>query len=165
MKHLLSYFLIILVFSSCQLFNPKPETEDFFCRINGKAFRPEPKAYSLPSQLTCELSKKNGRFIINAINGDKYIMLLLQIEPNTFPKVGSYLFSNDIKNNHSIFYYEYQDLTKKAISKKGTFIITKVEGYTISGTFEFEAYSEVNKKTYKIKYGQFNDLECYVSFF
>lgn len=159
MKTQILFLTLIFSLISCKMFNPKPESEDFFCRINGKAFRPEPKSYSLPPQLTSELSKNDGRFIIRAINGAKSIKLFLQLEPNTFPNVGSYSFSNDTKNNHSIYYYEYSDLTKKAISKNGTLEITKIEGNTISGTFVFEAYSEQNKKTYNIKYGQFNDLD------
>jgi hypothetical protein len=154
----LTFALIIFSLSSCQLFEPKPESEKFYCKVNGKAWRPEKASYSLASPLSAEWDKKNERFKILAYNYPQYVWLSLKIDSNGL-KIGEYNLSKDV--NLSIGYHAYDYSVKNnevLISKDGNVKITKIENNKVSGTFEFTTYSDTKKKDYKITKGQFNDL-------
>jgi len=161
MKNLIKIIYAILLLSSCQLFSPRPETEAFYCKINGKGWRPEKKTLPTVSAnpLSAEWNKKANGFNILASNGKEYIWLLLKVESQgielkeytLFPELGKSVgYFNS--NNQSQFILE------NIISKSGKVVITKISNNEISGTFEFNTYDNIKKKTYKITKGQFNDL-------
>jgi hypothetical protein len=165
MKYLIKFCFIIIILSSCQLFSPKPESEAFYCKINGKGWRPKSNSYSLGTNLSAEFRKKTNNFNITAFNEAEYLWLLLITENNILEKKTYMLFSETGK---SIAYYNSNksdplNTINNIISQNGSVTITKIEAKGISGTFEFKTYNDNKKKTYKITKGQFNDL-AYIVF-
>jgi hypothetical protein len=153
----LTFALIICLFSSCQLFEPKPESEKFYCKVNGKTWRPEKSSYSLSSPISAEWDRK-GKFKILAYNYPQYVWLTLKVDSNG-PQVNEYKLSKDITLSTGYHSYDYSVKNSEVLlSKDGYVRITKVENNKISGTFEFTSYSDIKKKDYKITKGQFNDL-------
>ena len=148
MKKLTS-ILIIFFISSCSIFEPKPESEKFYCKIDGKAWRPEKASYSLSPPLSAELDKKNERFKVLAYDYPQYVWLSLKVSSSGL-EIGKYDLSKDA--NLSIGYYSYDYSIKNnevLISKDGNVKITKIENNKVSGTFEFTVYSNVKKKNVK----------------
>jgi len=156
----LTFALIVFSLSSCQLFEPKPESEKFYCKINGKAWRPEKASYSLGPPLSGEWNKKNGRFVISAYNGVESIFIGIKLNINEPLGIREYELQNNPANGSAAtYYYDYTSQTpEKLLSKSGKVVITKNDNRLVSGTFEFTSYSDVKKKDCKITKGQFNDL-------
>jgi len=153
----LTFALIICLFSSCQLFEPKPESEKFYCKHNGKAWRPEKNSTSLGTNLKAEWNKK-GKFNILAYQYPEYVWMLLKVDSGGI-KIGKYDLSNDITNSVGNYSYDYRVSNNEVtISKSGFVNITKVENKQVSGTFEFTTHSNIQNKDYKITKGQFNNL-------
>jgi Family of unknown function (DUF6252) len=164
MKYLIKFCFIIIILSSCQLFSPKPESEAFYCKINGKGYRPEKKTLPTASAnpLQAEWNKK-GFFNISATNINQFVGLSLKLEPNQPLLTGEYTLSDKIPGNIGDYYYNINISNReRLLSKSGKLNITKIKDNLISGTFEFTCYSEIKKKTYKITKGQFNDLAYFV---
>ena len=155
----LTFAFFILCFSSCQLFEPKPESEKFYCKVNGKAWRPEKSSYSLSSPLSAEL-KTNGLFIISAFNEVESFSIGIKLKANEPLLIQEYELQNNPTNGSSAtYYYDFSLPTRdRLLSKSGKVNITKNENRIISGTFEFTTYSDIKKKNFKITKGQFNDL-------
>jgi len=160
MKNLIKIICGILLLTSCQLFSPRPESEPFYCKINGKGWRPEKKTLPTVSAnpLIAEWNKK-GRFNILAYNNEETIGLSIKLEPNVQLKIGQYVFDKISSGTSADYYYNsYERPSERLISNSGKMEITKIENGKVSGTFEFTCYSDIKKKTYKITKGQFNDL-------
>jgi Family of unknown function (DUF6252) len=160
MKYLIKFCFIIIILSSCQLFSPKPESEAFYCKINGIGYRPEKKTLPTASAnpLIAEWNKK-GRFNILTYNNAESIGLSVKLEPNVLIKIGNYpLQKKFTETSGDYFYNRSLSPSDRLLSINGNLKITKLENNLISGTFEFTCYSEIKKKTYKITKGQFNDL-------
>jgi len=154
----LSFVLLFLSLSSCSLFEPKPESEKFYCKLNGKAWRPEKGSYSLGTPLKAEWNKK-GRFTIYAFNGKELVLLSVKLNLNESLKIGNYLLGSVISENTGDYYYD-QTITnsERLTSKSGILNISKTENNQVSGTFEFTTHSNIQNKDYKITKGQFNNL-------
>jgi hypothetical protein len=164
MKYLIKFCSVIIFLNSCQLFSPKPESEAFYCKINGIGWRPEKKTLPTVSAnpLRAEWNKK-GRFNIQAYNNVESIGLSVKLEPNVLIKIGEYpLQINFTETSGDYFYNNSLSPSERLLSTKGILKITKLDNNLISGTFEFTCYSEIKKKTYKITKGQFNDLAYFV---
>ncbi len=158
MKKLLFAFLIFS-FSSCQLFEPKPESEKFYCKLNGKAWRPEKNGTSLGTNLKAEWNKK-GLFNIYAYNIPEVIIFSLKVN-NSGVEIKNYTLYNQKGNSIGLFTYNENaspNDREELISQQGFVNITKVENKQVSGTFEFTTRSNIQNKDYKITKGQFNNL-------
>jgi hypothetical protein len=157
----LTFALIIFSFSSCQLFEPKPESEKFYCKLNGKAWRPEKGSYSLGTPLKAEWNKK-GRFTIYAYDTKELINFSLIVDSKGI-QVKEYKLSSIKGKGESVgfYYYDYTISSQnrdELTSNDGFVNITKVENKQVSGTFEFTTHSNIQNKDYKITKGQFNNL-------
>ena len=174
MKHLLSYFLIILIFPSCQLFVPKPESEKFYCKIAGFAYRPLSKGfYSLSYyNITSGLNRKNNSFYISTSRSmrsgnSESFNLDLKFEKLEDFRPKKYSMSSNITGQFSgkLISYEGKEIKDRftSINSSGYLEFTKIDTVrrTVSGLFEFKAKSKYTDKRIKITNGQFNDLSYF----
>jgi hypothetical protein len=154
----LSFVLLFLSLSSCSLFEPKPESEKFYCKLNEKAWRPEKNSTSLGTNLKAEWNKK-GLFNIYAYNIPEVIIFSLKVD-NTGLQVKNYTLFSQKGNSIGIFTYNDNSPNdrEELLSQQGFVNITKVENKQVSGTFEFTTHSNLQNKNYKITKGQFNNL-------
>jgi hypothetical protein len=81
-----TYFIVlIMLFSfqlSCQLFEPKPKSEEFYCKIDGKKFRPDNGGDMFFEPLLFDLNRDINRFdmtIMNSEHGDNNMAVLISI--------------------------------------------------------------------------------------
>jgi hypothetical protein len=162
MKKIIRLMILTVSFisNSCQL--PPSPNEPFYCKINGKIFRPEkdnsPFGGIGVSPLRINWEKGEGWFYLDAKNGNNYVSFSIKLpaseemkemEFNLTPtdtKINA-VYSNNIRQSNSTYL--------KSIS--GNFKITKASTNKISGTFEFKTIDKSNKE-YIISNGQFNSL-------
>ena len=157
MKQIL-FALIFCSLSSCQLFEPKPESEKFYCKLNGKAWRPEKGSYSLGTPLKGEWNRK-GRFTIYAFSGKELITLSVKLNLNEPLMINKYTLSSIISETTGNYYYDQTvSSAERLTSKNGVLNVTKIGSNQVSGTFEFTTRSNIQNKDYKITKGQFNNL-------
>ncbi|UBM58103.1 hypothetical protein LAG90_14955 [Marinilongibacter aquaticus] len=163
MKKILFTLILSLALQSCDWIKSLGPEETFFCKINGQKFRPEKDVgWDRSGSLEASWNKTTGVLFITVRNSPKEMSLLLvynsknlkeqsfTLEPNT-PASKAYYTPN---NGYSKPVYDI-------ISKSGRATITKVDGYYISGTFEFVCKDSTNNKEYRITEGEFNKLSCY----
>ena len=160
MKKLL-FALIFCSLSSCQLFEPKPESEKFYCKLNGKAWRPEKNGTSLGTNLKAEWNKK-GLFNIYAYGAKELINFSVVVDSKGI-QVKEYKLSSIKGKGESVgfYYYDYTISSQnrdELTSNDGFVNITKIGNNQVSGTFEFTTRSSIQNKNYKITRGQFNNL-------
>jgi hypothetical protein len=154
----LTFALIVFFLSSCQLFEPKPESEKFYCKVNGKAWRPEKASYSLRTPLTAEWFK-NGNFGIAARNENETIVIGIKLGINNPLEIKQYELQSQTSGSTGDYYYDTSNPPReKLTSKSGSVWITKFDNSSVSGTFEFTTHSDIKNKDYKITKGQFNNL-------
>jgi hypothetical protein len=103
MKYLIKFCSVIIFLNSCQLFSPKPESEAFYCKINGSGYRPEKKTLPVASAnpLRAEWNKK-GRFNINADNNVETVNFSLKVE-----QIGLSIKTYDLDTINSFGNYYY----------------------------------------------------------
>jgi hypothetical protein len=173
MKNLKTVTLILLVssFSSCQLFGPKPESEEFYCKIGGEKFRPDNGGDVFFEALLLQLDQTNNRFNITALNsedGDKKMDVLLSVPTkNKVLKVGRYAITQEGSGFCSKGYISINGSNKnhdyKAYPSSGYIEFTKVDTLKrrVSGTFAFKAKSIYTNDEIAVTDGQFNDVFYY----
>ena len=158
MKTLKKYapvLFLVFITSACQLISPRPLSQKFYCKINGVGWRPDtPGPISFYYPLRAEWNTK-GVFNIYAKFGVQSVDFSLKLKPNEPLEAGIYKLG-DVRPGYIGGFSPSQN--ESLDSKTGNLVITKIEKGMISGTFEFTVYSTVQKKTYKITKGQFNDL-------
>ena len=158
-------FLLPFIFFACKkTINPKKEA--FYCKINGKEFIPEVDKSPIggvgSSPLKISWDRTNGWFYINALNRPNFIGIIIKLAPNQDIVEREYLLTNDLKGSKG--YYSPDSsapTTEDLISTTGKVIITKIEGTTIWGTFEFNVKSSKTNQEYTITEGQFNELRYF----
>lgn len=154
----ITFALLILTISSCSIFEPKPESEKFYCKINGKAWRPEKATFTSRPPITAEWFK-NGNFGISAYNVNQNITIGIKLGMNIPLEIKTYELQNQASGNNGYYYYDTSTLPREQLtSKSGNIKITKIDANSISGTFEFKTYSDIKKKECNITKGQFNNL-------
>jgi hypothetical protein len=160
-------FLLPFIFFACKkTINPKKEA--FYCKINGKDFIPEVDKSPIggvgSSPLKISWDRTNGWLYIDALNRPENVSLYLKLNPNEEITVKEYSLENDLKKSTGNYYYnilaEPQD-KERLLSTTGKVIITKIEGTTIWGTFEFKTKSTKTNQEYTISEGQFNELRYF----
>jgi hypothetical protein len=164
MKSKIATFLfIILGLTSCNWIPPSPN-EPFFCKINGKNFRPEKDSSPIggigsdPLNVTFDPAK--GSLAIYVRNNSKFVGLRL-IFSDKIVKVGEIKLSSDKNASLGLFSPDYNAGAIDIYSLTGVVNITKIENKEISGTFEFTCKSQFPEKEYKITKGCFNKLTYY----
>ena len=156
MKELI-FVLTIFFISSCSIFEPKPESEKFYCKIDGKAWRPEKASFTSKPPITAEWFK-NGNFGISAYNVNQNIIIGIKLGVNIPLEVKTYELQNQTSGNIGN-YYDTSILPREQLtSKSGNIKITKIDANSVSGTFEFKTYSDIKKRECNITRGQFNNL-------
>jgi hypothetical protein len=151
-----SFLLIFLITNSCTIFEPKPESEKFYCKINGRNWRPEKQTTTMGTNLSAEWDK-SGIFRILSYNNPEFVWIRVKVDEKGI-KVGKYDLKDD-SLNYGLYSpnYTLKDF-EKLKSSQGSVTITKVENNYISGIFEFTTILDKNKRDYKIIKGQFNNL-------
>jgi hypothetical protein len=161
---LIIFFIASLFGFSCRKNNPGPN-ESFYCKIDGKAFRPDNDGDIFFEPLLVQWAKPLKQFYFT-VQGSRYsldIYTVFENNENFIEKsysineefsaqlVGDLINSNGIQKRE-VF---------KSFPNSGRIIFTKIDSlsHRVSGTFEFEVKNE--RKTISITKGQFNDVFYY----
>jgi Family of unknown function (DUF6252) len=161
MKHILLSLILVFGLLACNWRPPSPN-EPFYCKVNGKNFRPEKDNSPIggigsdPLRIIWE--KNDGTLFINARNSPIEITVFI-IFPNKEVKIGSYSLKNEANSSKGVFTPNISANKIEDINAfEGNCIIEKINGNEISGTFEFTCKSLNTGKEYKITKGCFNKL-------
>ena len=164
MKKLVVFLLLTFCLNACNSLPPSPN-EPFFCKINGKNFRPEKDSSPIggigsdPLRITYQ--ENDGTLFINARNSPKETTVFI-VFPNKLVKTGKFELKNDINSSKGVLSLQNDDGPVENINASiGSCIITTIENKKITGTFEFTCKSIKSGKEYKITKGCFNNLEYY----
>jgi hypothetical protein len=174
MKAIFKIISISTILYACQLFVPKPESEKFYCKIDGKAYRPTRKgSYSLSYlEITSGLNTKNNFFYISTARttrneNSEWVSMSLKFENLNDFKLKKYLMNNEFKGQFTgrLNKFDVKKIEEKftSLNSSGFIEFTKIDtvGKKISGVFEFKAKSTYSDKVIKITNGQFNDLSYF----
>lgn len=157
-------FVSILVLSSCNLFVPSPN-EEFYCKINGKKFRPSKSSSSSTlssDNFQVSWDENEGGLSIRARNNPNGIYIILVFEDKNI-KIGRYALSKELTKSKA-YYTPNRNSSSPTdcISKDGFIEITKKDGYLLSGKFEFNAEHPNSGVIYNITNGEFNKISYYL---
>lgn len=174
MKEIFKILLISTIICSCQLFGPKPESESFYCKIDGKAYRPISKGrYSLSYlEITSGLNARNNSFYISTSRdtrsgNSESFSLSLKFEKLEDFRPQKYSISSEITGQFTskLISFEGREIKERFTSTVGSGYLefTKIDTLKrkVSGVFEFKAKSNYSDKSIKITNGQFNDLSYF----
>jgi hypothetical protein len=166
MKQIAYFLLAALLFTACEP-GPKPN-EPFYCKIDGKKFRPDNGGDTFLEPLLAERDGENNNFYIIVIgkNGrglsfGRKFPSLKEFTPKRYDvndefranHSGDYVITNG-RNNREEF---------EAFENSGYIEFTKVDTVSqrVSGTFEFKVKSKLTGKVIDVKDGCFNDVFFY----
>lgn len=168
MKTALSTLLLATFLSSCSWFDSLKPKETFYCKVNGDKFRPDKDTSPIggigSNPLRVSFDKEKGWLYIDVRNTPKLISIALKLDYNEYPMIKDYQLSKNTSNSNAIYYPDYAALPtirEQLFSDSGVFRITKIDGYNLSGTFEFTCKSAKTGIEYKITDGEFNDISYY----
>ncbi|UBM58098.1 hypothetical protein LAG90_14930 [Marinilongibacter aquaticus] len=165
MKKILFTLILSLALQSCDWIKSLGPEETFFCKINGQKFRPDKDNSPIggwgSKPLRVEYNKGTKILFISVRNSPKVISLVILLEDNVL-SLNEFSLSNDSLSSKGYFTPDNGRIPLiKTISSRGRLEITKIEGYNISGTFEFVCKDSTNNKEYHITEGEFNKLSYY----
>jgi hypothetical protein len=146
---------------SCDKNEPK-RNETFYCKLNGEAFRPDKDNSPIggigSSPLRVQFNKDNGTLFISVRNSPREISLLL-LNTGRALKTGSFELLNDsLSSKGSFTPSNNTSPVEDILSNSGQLNISKIDGFNISGTFEFTCKSNKTGKEYRVTEGQFNSI-------
>jgi hypothetical protein len=143
MKRITAFFLfgVLIISNSCQL--PPSPNEPFYCKINGKAFRPgkdtSPFGGIGVSPLRYSKEFDLGWYYIIASNSPREVSLSIKLNPNEVIHEGEYILGNDLKQSTGNFYENAnQSNAIRLVSSTGKLTITRLKNSRLSGAFEFK---------------------------
>jgi hypothetical protein len=163
-KHILILLLpLFVVLLSCDKNEPK-KNETFYCKVNREAFRPDkdnsPVGGIGSSPLSIQYNNQTKTLTIYSRNNPRFVGLKIVFVNSV--EVGSYTLSSDVNKNIGIFTPDRTLQNPDDIySNTGIFTIAKIDGFNISGAFEFNCTSSKTGKEFKITEGQFNNVSYY----
>jgi Family of unknown function (DUF6252) len=165
MKHLTFIAFVLLICCSCKRFEPKPESEKFYCKINGDKFCPSTSTSSATlgsNSLQINWNEQNGTMSIRAKNNPIELFFIL-IFPDKNVKIGKIYLKKD-NTSSKVYLIPNSDSSspKDLIAEEGILEITKKDGFLISGTFEFNVKDPITNFVYTVNKGQFNKLSYYL---
>ncbi|UBM58102.1 hypothetical protein LAG90_14950 [Marinilongibacter aquaticus] len=164
MKKVLFTLILSLALQSCDWIKSLGPEETFFCKINGQKFRPEKDVgWGGSGSLEASWNKDDETLFIYSRNSPQVITLILFFDSKKPSKKEFNLFPDSLSSKG---YYLHDGrysipFPENMISQSGKAAITKVDGYYISGTFEFVCKDSTNNKEYRITEGEFNKLSYY----
>jgi hypothetical protein len=168
MKPFLLSFLLATCLSGCGFIESLKPKEDFYCRVNGDKFRPDEDNSPIggigTSPLRVSLDRNYNWLYIEARKSPQSVTILIKLNQDNLIKENEYSLENNTTKTFATYYTDYTALPsvrERLISTKGILRITKVDGYNLSGTFEFTCKSAKTGKEYKITKGEFNNLSYY----
>jgi Family of unknown function (DUF6252) len=162
MKRITAFFLfvVLIISNSCQLF--VSPSEPFYCKINGKAFRPGKDTSPIggvgSSPLRVEMDSQNHWFYISTRNSPEYLSIVIKLNNDNIIEVGEYKLDKGSSVVRATYTYDYTSDAEFLDSESGKLILTKVSNNSVWGTFEFKTKSDKLKKDFIITKGQFNAL-------
>lgn len=159
-------FLLTTILMGCSLLESIKPKETFYCKVNGDKFRPDKDSSPVggigADPLKVSFDKEKGYFSIIVRNSPNSISIYLNLPKNEVLTAREINLTSDVNGSKAYFTKDYAELSKEQIiSESGKFSFTKVDGYNISGTFEFTCKSAKTGKEYKITEGEFNDISYY----
>jgi Family of unknown function (DUF6252) len=164
MKKKSAFLFITLCLTACNWLPPSPN-EPFYCKVNGKNFRPEKDTSPVggigSDPLRISWDKITGRLFITSRNSPEEISLVI-VFPNKDIVIGEFKLENQKGFSSGVIIPDNDKIpNEQIVSSSGKVIISKIKGYEISGTFEFTCKSLNSGKEYKITKGCFNKLTYY----
>jgi hypothetical protein len=140
---------------SCGLI--KPKSPEFYCKINGKVFTPGGCDPCIPIRISW--NEKDGVLFISANKKNANLSLIIAFSNKTI-QTGKYNLVNDNSSPNAVYVPNELNYKEKYISINGGFIeITKLDGFLVSGKFEFDV--QFNNANYSITKGEFNNISYY----
>ncbi|UBM58097.1 hypothetical protein LAG90_14925 [Marinilongibacter aquaticus] len=165
MKKILFTLILSLALQSCDWIKSLGPEETFFCKINGQKFRPDKDNSPIGGWGSKPLEAKwimdDSLLTIGVRNNPLFIGFNIKLNSKTL-KEGEFILSNELK--HSIGFLTTNRNASNVIyyvSTSGKFVLSEIDGYNISGTFEFVCKDSTNNKEYRITEGEFNKLSYY----
>lgn len=165
MKKLIVFSL--LLFSSCEIFSPKPESEPFYCKIDGKAFRPDNGGDIFFEALLAQRDETYNLFYITADDKNRTIHISTKFNDLKDFTTKTYQINEEFKAYCTNGYIRTKDRTLdndyEGFLGSGYITFTKVDTLRqlVSGTFEFKAKSIYSEEIINITKGQFNNVYFY----
>ena len=168
MKKIAVFFILLtsVGLPSCTWFSSLKPKETFYCKVDGKAFRPDKDKSPIggigSDPLKVSFDKEKGFFSIIVRNSPNSISIYLKLIPKEDLNIQKVDLTSDINGTKAFYTIDYAEANKEQlISQSGKFSFTKIDGYNLSGTFEFTCKSAKTGIEYKITDGQFNDISYY----
>ena len=169
MKTALKITLFSIIISSCQLFVPKPQSERFYCKIDGKSFRPDNGGDVFFEPLLAQYNENSNVFYISVHTKDETsINIGTKFKNFKDFREKKYLVSEEFNATYFGKYIEINGNTTvnerfETYLNSGYIEFTKIDTLKqiVSGVFEFKVKSVETDKIINIKNGQFNDVFYY----
>jgi hypothetical protein len=164
----LAVFFVLLSISSCGEPPPKPN-EPFYCKVDGKRYRPDNGGDAFFQALLAKKSVQNNLFYITVYsenNGELGITAKFKDIKSEF-KEKKYIINEEFKADFSTPYKTVNGIgsqkTYESFSNGGYVTFSKIDSLRqrVSGTFEFKAKDKNSDKIIIVSKGQFNDLFYY----
>ncbi len=164
----LAVFLILLSFYSCGEPPPQPN-EPFYCKIDGKRFRPDNGGDIFFEALLAQRDENNNIFDITVYSEERgWVGLFLKFKNiHTEFKEKNYVMNDEFKGHYSTPNKTVNGVssstTYESYLQSGFITFSKIDTVKqrVSGTFEFKAKDKKSEKTISITKGQFNDVFFY----
>jgi len=165
MKSTLFSLILATTLTGCTWFENLKPKEIFYCKVNGEEFRPDKDTSPVggigSDPLKVQFIKDDSLLVIDVRNNPKFIGFNIKMA-NGFIKKGDFALRNTLKESNGFFTSDRNATQVEYYnSTNGTFTITKIDGYNLSGTFEFSCKNAKTGKEYKITEGEFNNISYY----
>ncbi len=161
-------YLLLFTLSSCGEPPPKPN-EPFYCKVDGKRFRPDNGGDIFLQALLVKKSIPNNLFYFNVYSeGNGWIGISAKFKDiqNEF-KEKTYEINQEFKAHYSTPEKTVNgvssSITYESFAKSGFITFSKIDTLKkeVSGTFEFKAKDTKSDKIISISKGQFNNVFYY----
>jgi hypothetical protein len=163
----LAVFFVLLSISSCGEPPPKPN-EPFYCKIDGKRFRPDNGGDAFFEALLAQRDEKYKLFYITAYaQGGETVGIATKFNDLKDFQVKTYSMNEEFKGNYTSKSENINGIgiqtDYETFSKSGFVTFTKIDTLKqiVSGVFEFKAKDKKSEKIISITKGQFNDVFFY----
>jgi hypothetical protein len=162
---LIIFFIASLFGFSCRKNNPGPN-ESFYCKIDGKAFRPDNDGDIFFEPLLAQWDLKNKMFYFIVYGNDSHsISISSKFQKNEDFGLKKYNVNREFIANYNgdLILINGSNVHEKfqSFEDSGFIEFSKIDTTKrrVSGTFEFKLKNE--RKTVSITKGQFNDVFYY----
>ncbi len=148
---------------------PPSPNEPFYCKIDGKKFRPDNGGDIFFQALLAQKDKQNNIFDITVYSeGKGWIGIFLKFKNiQTEFKEKTYIMGEEVKGHYSTPEKTINGVssstTYESYSQSGYIIFSKIDTLKqeVSGTFEFKAKDKISGDIISVTNGQFNNVFYY----